>query len=127
MDERRIMFDTIITKEVDCPECFKKHKDIPYRYIDILNEGKEVIGHLALGFLPNKECVAHLVFELWSRGSFKAFKTGIFSVIIPGLKELGIKKIIAVNSAEAGNKWERFMELINFSKPEHFLYSTMEL
>jgi len=120
-------FDTIITKEVDCPKCFKKHKDIPYKYVDILNESKEVIGHVALGFMPNRECVAHLVFEIWSRGSFKAFKTGMFSAIIPGLQDMGVKKIVAVNSTENKNKWSRFMELIHFSKPEEFLYSTMEI
>ncbi len=121
------MFNTIITKEVDCPECFKKHDDIPYRYIDILNEDKETIGHVALGFMPRKECVAHLVFELWSRGSFKALKTSMFSVIIPGLKELGIKKVVAVNSTKDKDKWTRFMKLIHFSEPQEFLYSTMEL
>ena len=121
------MFDTIITKEVECPECFLKHDDIPYRYIDILNEDKEVVGHVALGFMSNKECVAHLVFEVWSRGSFKAFKAGMFSAIIPGLKELGIKKVTAVNSTKDKDKWTRFIELIHFSKPEEFLYSTMEL
>jgi len=120
-------FDTVVTKEVDCPECFKQHKDVPYRYIDILNENKDVVGHVALGFMPNGECVAHLVFEMWSRGSFKAFKTGMFGAIIPGLKELGVKKIVAVNSAKNKNKWIRFMELIHFSKPEEFLYATMEV
>lgn len=120
-------FDSVLTKEVDCPDCFKQHDDIPYKYIDMLNEDKVTIGHVALGFLPRNECLAHLVFGLWSRGSFKAFKTGMFSVIIPGLKKMGIKKIVVLNSVKDKNKWTRFIKLIHFSEPQEFLYSTMEI
>ena len=66
-------FNTIITKEVDCPECFTQHKGIPYRYVDVLNDKKEVVGHLALGFPGYDQCLIHLEFELWSPGSLKAF------------------------------------------------------
>lgn len=122
------MFNTLITKEVECPECLKQHKGLDYRYIDVLNSDKEVVGHVALGFMfPLTDCLAHLVFELWSRGSFKAFKTAMFSVIIPGLKELGITKIVIVNPDKDINKWTRFIRLLHFSEPETYSCSTMEL
>lgn len=122
------MFNTIITKEVDCPECFKKHTDMPYRYIDILNEEKEIIGHMALGLsVYTKECLAHLVFKKWSKSSFRSFKTAFFSAIVPGLRDLGIKKMVAVHSTKDKDKWIRFVRLMNFSEPEEFLYTTMEI
>ena len=79
-------FDSIITKEVyEIPDCFKQHKDIPYRYIDVYS-GDDVVARIALGIV-GEICLLHGVAEKWSLSALKAFKTAYFSAVVSGLKE----------------------------------------
>ena len=122
------MFDTALTKEVDCPECFIRHKDMPYRYVDMFNESGDLIGRIALGLSEyNSECLLHGEVVSWTKENLKAFKTGFFGTVVPGLQSLGVTKIVVVNGVQDKGRWTRFIKMIHFSEPEEFIYSTMEI
>jgi len=115
-------FDSILTKEVyEIPDCFKQHKDIPYRYVDVYS-GSDVIARLALGIMGTV-CLLHGVAEKWSPGALKAFRTAYFSTVVSGLKELGVKEVVTVNSVD--KKWVKFVKMLYFSEPETFLMARM--
>jgi len=118
-------FDTIITKEVDCPECFKKHTNMNYRYVDIYHRNG-VVARIALGIMGT-ECLLHGVVEKWSRESFKAIKTGFYGVVIPGLQSLTVNKIIIVDKKEGSEKLMKFSKMLGFSKPKHLVCCEMEV
>ena len=118
-------FNSILTREVECPDCFKEHKDLFYRYVDVFHGGR-IIGCVALG-IDGERCLLHAVVEDWSVEAAKTIKTAFFGTIVPGLKDLGIKQIIAVNGAEHKKKWKKFVTMFHFDEPKEYLYTQMEI
>lgn len=117
-------FDSVLTKEVDCPDCFKQHTGTDYRYIDIYH-GADVVAHVALGAIGDS-FIIHGVVDRWSKESFKAIKTGFYGVIIPGAKDLGMKKIVVVDRG-VDDKLIKFLKMLNFSDPVNLTYLELEI
>lgn len=127
--EQMLPFNTIITKEGNCPECFKQHTNTDYRYVDIYHDDV-IVAHVALGIMDGiigKECLLHGVVEKWSKESFKAIKTGFYGVIVPELKKLGVSRIVVINAKEGSEKMVKFSKLFNFQEIANLTYLALEI
>jgi hypothetical protein len=92
-----------------------------YRYLDIFHN-EQICGQLAF-MITGDKCIFHLEVDSWTPGIAKTMIKAFNREFLPGLKEIGVAKIITMKPGIEDIKWFKFLKVFGFKQPINYMYT----